>query len=252
MRRLSIAAAILTLAACGGGSETGLPPSVQAGVSTRIISGTISSSAGEPLQGVQVLLGGAGSGTVTTSADGAFQFVGLPDALYTVTPSAAQGPFTPANQSVTLQGQSAVGLGFMQLPPPLDMQQLASHLAARHASDMASFQSAEVLLSNNLAASGTYQSGAHYSASQANVLAAVQSFTTDAIGYIRGASQVATIDRSAVAALLNSYETQDATFEATYYRGVGWGLTGAGLDTFIANTTSQSGAIYAQAVAQIP
>jgi fibronectin type 3 domain-containing protein len=44
---------------------------------------------------------------------GAYAFTGLPNGAYTVTPNAASFTFTPASQSVTLNGVNQTGINFV-------------------------------------------------------------------------------------------------------------------------------------------
>ena len=73
------------------------------------ISGSISGDVGD---GVTVALGGAFTGTTTTSGGGHFNFPNLQDGVYTVTPSAAGFRFLPESRTVTLSGADATGIVF--------------------------------------------------------------------------------------------------------------------------------------------
>jgi uncharacterized protein (TIGR03437 family) len=77
---------------------------------TWTISGTISpSSIGS---GATVTLGGASSATATADASGNYAFTGLANGTYTVTPSKSGYTFSPANQSVTINGANLSGINF--------------------------------------------------------------------------------------------------------------------------------------------
>jgi inhibitor of cysteine peptidase len=76
------------------------------------ISGTISGSA---LQGVTMLLYGAGSGApVTTVSDayGFYRFGGVSDGSYTVIPSLSGNTFSPANSVISVNSANRTGLNF--------------------------------------------------------------------------------------------------------------------------------------------
>ncbi|HEY6000167.1 MAG TPA: carboxypeptidase regulatory-like domain-containing protein, partial [bacterium] len=75
------------------------------------VSGTVSSG-GTGLAGVTMTLSGAGSGTTTTDASGAYQFPDLPDGAYTVTPSFAGYIFAPTSVAATVAGADATGVNF--------------------------------------------------------------------------------------------------------------------------------------------
>ena len=88
-------ATFLAVAACGGGHGGGS----RTGSSTYTISGTIS---GTP--GVSVALSGAASTTTITDASGNYQFTGLANGAYTITPTLAGETFSPTSLSVTVSG----------------------------------------------------------------------------------------------------------------------------------------------------
>jgi hypothetical protein len=74
------------------------------------ISGTITPTSGG--SGTTVLLSGAAGATTTTNSSGNYTFTGLANGNYTVTPSDSGFTYTPANQSVTLNGVNATGVNF--------------------------------------------------------------------------------------------------------------------------------------------
>ena len=102
--RFTVSSVLAALAiACGGGSS---------GPTTFTISGTVH---GPTLAGVTVTLSGAGSATTTTDAAGAYQFTGLPNGSYTVTPSLAGGyVFAPASLTVVVNGTNMIGQDFAE------------------------------------------------------------------------------------------------------------------------------------------
>ena len=250
--RWSFWALLALLSACGGGGgDVAIQPAPPV-VATYSISGSVTTFVGAGLPGVSVQLSGARSATETTNASGGFQFANVPEGVYTVVPNAAPGPFNPIGTPVTVSGQSVFGLTFVKGPPPASMQEIAAYFAAAHTSAITAFNSEETALGNLLAAQGGFYSGRHYTLSRTNWVNAVSAFTGNAISYLQRTARTATIDRTAVAALLNAYAAQDSNLAATYYRGANWGLTGAALDSFVADTIAQTNAVYAASVAQIP
>lgn len=244
---------VVLLYGCGGGgSSEGSGPPVQGLPATYGIAGNVVTSSGAGLNGVPLQLAGATSATTTSAASGAFQFSGVPDGAYTVTPNSASGPFTPIGVAVTVAGQSIAGVTFTQAAPAASMQQISDFFASSHASWRASFTTAETALGNQLAAQGRFYSGAHYSMSRTNLTNATSAFTGAALSQLRAIARSATLDRVAVAALFSAYAQRDADFVASYYGAAGWGLSGSGLSSFIADTSAQTNGIYASAISQIP
>ena len=85
-------------------------PSLGGGGSTFNISGAISpSSFGS---GATVNLSGAATATVSTDASGNYQFSGLANGSYTVTPSKAGFNFSPVSQPVNINGANVSGVNF--------------------------------------------------------------------------------------------------------------------------------------------
>ncbi len=80
------------------------------------ISGTVrtpsGSSPGNPIPGVTVTLGGDGSGTAITDKYGNYQFSGLPNGNYSLTPSMLNYIFTPANRAVALTNRNMYSQNF--------------------------------------------------------------------------------------------------------------------------------------------
>ena len=89
-----------------GGSITGVNFTGQA----QVITGTISPVAAGA--GTIVVLGGAGSGSVSADSQGVFTFPAVANGNYTVTPSRSGYTFTPASASVTVSGASVAGVNF--------------------------------------------------------------------------------------------------------------------------------------------
>ena len=74
------------------------------------ITGTISpASVGN---GTIVVLGGAGSGSVSADSQGVFTFSPVTNGNYTITPSRAGYTFTPASSAVTVAGAGVTGVNF--------------------------------------------------------------------------------------------------------------------------------------------
>lgn len=74
---------------------------------THAISGTVAGAVS-----VSLALTGSASATTTTGSGGHYQFAGLPDGQYTVTPSLAGYAFTPGSAPITLAGADASGVDF--------------------------------------------------------------------------------------------------------------------------------------------
>lgn len=82
-----------------------------AAAGTYSISGTITSSSAA-LVGVTVTLSGSGSTTATTDNSGNFSFSGIQNGSYTLTPTKTGYTFTPASQTVTVNGANLTGKNF--------------------------------------------------------------------------------------------------------------------------------------------
>ena len=76
----------------------------------QLITGTISPLAAGA--GTIVVLGGAGSGSVSADSQGVFTFSLVPDGNYSITPSRAGYTFTPASRAVTVAGANVTGVNF--------------------------------------------------------------------------------------------------------------------------------------------
>ena len=92
-----------------GADVTGVNFTAQAVPTTFDVSGTVSPAAGG--SGTSLVIGGA---LLTTTADGSgnFNFTGVPNGTYTVTPSKYGYAFTPPNRSVTINGANVTGVNF--------------------------------------------------------------------------------------------------------------------------------------------
>lgn len=77
---------------------------------------TISGSAG--VGGATVTLSGTASATSTASTSGAYSFTGLANGTYTITPSMAGVSFTPASQSVSVNGSNVTVPNFTAQATP--------------------------------------------------------------------------------------------------------------------------------------
>ena len=91
-------------ASVGGVNFTATP------IPTFSISGTITPAASG--NGATMTLSGAASATVLADSSGNYSFSGLLNGLYTVTPSKSGFVFTPASQSVTVNGANVIGINF--------------------------------------------------------------------------------------------------------------------------------------------
>ena len=99
-------------ATLGAGSVTGVNFSANKAVSTTTysITGNISPAANG--HGATVTLGGAASASTTTDSAGNYRFNGLPNGMYTVTPSKGTFQFNPSSQSTTVNAANVTGLDF--------------------------------------------------------------------------------------------------------------------------------------------
>jgi len=93
-----------------GSSQAGVNFTAQAVSATWSISGTLSPTGGG--SGATVVLSGAASASTVADANGNYSFTGLANGSYTVTPSKTGYSFTPANQSVTVNGANQTGVNF--------------------------------------------------------------------------------------------------------------------------------------------
>jgi len=99
---------VLLLSGCAGTvsqKNTQTPPP-----NTYAISGSITpASAGS---GASLSLSGPSTANTTADSSGNFSFSGLANGTYVLTPSRSGYTFTPANQSVTVNGANATGISF--------------------------------------------------------------------------------------------------------------------------------------------
>lgn len=109
--RWTAVAAALLAAACSGGGGTG---GGGGGGATYKVSGNVSGATN-----VTVTLAGAATGTATTDASGNYVFAGLANGTYTLTPSKQGYTFSPANQSVTVNGADATAQSFAAAAVPV-------------------------------------------------------------------------------------------------------------------------------------
>ena len=110
----SLLAALLLGAAafswgCAGfvaGQNTSNPPPPN----TYSISGTISPAAGG--SGATLTLSGTSSATATANSSGAYNFTGLANGTYTITPSHSGYTYSPVSQNATVNGANVSGMNF--------------------------------------------------------------------------------------------------------------------------------------------
>jgi fibronectin type 3 domain-containing protein len=93
-----------------GANVTGVNFTATSQNQTFSISGTITTTAGG--SGATVTLSGAASASTTADSSGNYSFSSLANGTYTVTPSNTGFTFTPANQSVTVNGANVTGVNF--------------------------------------------------------------------------------------------------------------------------------------------
>ena len=85
----------------------------------RSAAGFITTSAGDPIEGVslEIKASGVDSRTTVSAGDGSYCFYGLPDSTsYTITPKKLNYRFTPANISVYVRGRDQARLDFTGAP----------------------------------------------------------------------------------------------------------------------------------------
>lgn len=100
---------MLSLASgCGGQSSQTQPPSSSPG--TWSVAGNISPV--NDASGTTVTLTGAANSTTTPDSSGNYTFTGLADGSYTITASKPGFSFSPASQSVTMDGANVTGKNF--------------------------------------------------------------------------------------------------------------------------------------------
>jgi hypothetical protein len=97
------------LVTINGANMTGINFTIQA-VPTFTISGSVTPSASG--SGTTLTLTGAGSGTTTADSSGNYSFAAETNGTYTITPSKTGFAFTPATQSVTVNGANITGANF--------------------------------------------------------------------------------------------------------------------------------------------
>jgi hypothetical protein len=98
-------------ATVSGANVTGINFTATAQVGqTFSISGTISPTTGG--SGATVVLSGAAGATTLASSSGSYGFNGLANGTYVITPTNTGYAFSPANQSVTVNGANLTGVNF--------------------------------------------------------------------------------------------------------------------------------------------
>ena len=261
-RRISLLALFLLTAGCGGGGSPsgGATPPV-AGPSpspgpapspspqTGSISGTISSIAGVPLQGVQLLTSGTGSVSTATNSAGSYSFVGLAPGSYSVEPRAGGLIFSPLASTVSVVANADIRANFTATYQSTGT--IAGYMASLQSQLRDTFSAKESALSALLAAAGSFQSGAHYSRSiSENFLPMVDSFISSSTQFIQSLRQSDFIDSKAVSELFKAYSAADVEFSRAYYSGVNWGLSASGLTQILADLKSQIDLKYAVPISQ--
>lgn len=244
------------ISACGGGGGTSTPapvtptPVTPTPAATFTISGSTTYPSGAALSGVQLGLSGTNTSYTISNTNGAYTFTGLPNGAYVVTPSAAGMTFSPTSKSVNIQGQSASGITFARTYE--STQAIIDYMAILHSQMLTTFATNEKALSQNLAATGGFASGNHYSQSMSGYLTLVQGFANTSLAFINSKAQTMGIDTPTVSALIASYSLEDANYADTYYRNVPWGLTGSSLTSIISTSKNQINDVYALTILRIP
>ena len=94
-----------------------------------IISGSVS-SAGSGLIGVTMTLTGANSATITTDPYNFFEFSGLANGNYTVTPSKTGFTFSPTSSTQTVSGADLTGVTFTATPVQAGTHSISGNVVA--------------------------------------------------------------------------------------------------------------------------
>ncbi len=108
--RENVVTAIETGLFSGSGTITPTGTLTPSGTSYTSIAVAFGSGAGGA--GATVSLSGAATATTVADASGNYSFTGLPNGLYTVTPSGSGTTYLPASQSVTLNNANQSGVNF--------------------------------------------------------------------------------------------------------------------------------------------
>ena len=122
---ISILAAFV-LSACGGGgggggtpdpspsaTPTPITPPAPVPPTTSTISGTVTTTNGGNLAGIQISISGPNSFSTVTDALGRYSFGTLAEGTYTVTPSAVGVTFSPSSASVSISGKAGGTANFV-------------------------------------------------------------------------------------------------------------------------------------------
>jgi len=94
-----------------------------------IISGSVS-SAGSGLIGVTMTLTGASSATITTDPYNFFEFSGLANGNYTITPSKTGFTFSPTSSTQTVSGADLTGVTFTATPVQAGTHSISGNVVA--------------------------------------------------------------------------------------------------------------------------
>jgi Domain of unknown function (DUF1929)/Bacterial Ig domain/Glyoxal oxidase N-terminus/Kelch motif len=98
-----------------GATQSGINFTAQPTNSTWSITGSISPAAGG--SGATVTLGAAANATAIADANGNYNFTGLANGSYTVTPVKSGYTFNPSNQPVTVSSANVSGINFTAVAP---------------------------------------------------------------------------------------------------------------------------------------
>lgn len=264
-RRLSLLALFLLTAGCGGGGggTAGADSSPVAGPSpspspgpapspspqTGSISGSVSSLTGAPVQGVQVVISGAGSASTVTNSAGAYSFGGLAPGSYSVDARANGLIFSPATSMAAVVANSDIRANFTATYQSTGS--ISNYMAALQTQVRNTFLAKEAALSAQLAAQGLLQSGAAISRSMSdNFLPMVDSFINSSLTYIQNIQTNSPIDSKAIANLFSSYSIKDVEYSRTYYAGLNRLLSASALDQILLDLKSKIELKYAVPIAR--
>lgn len=253
IRLLTLAGSLLLALGCGGGgSSTPSTPGEGGGTTTYSASGHIASGGGVALPGVSVALTGLASASTATDSSGTFNFTGLANGAYTLTPSLGGYTFTPAATPFTVSSSNATGLNFtaaLLTYPSTDL--VNSYMTTLHSQTISQFLSDEGALSALLSSQGLYLSGSHYLQSKTDYENHIQLFLNSTLSYIQSASHTMLIDKNAIIQLLNTQKASDKAYSVTYYTGVNWQGSASVLSTITTGISTDLDNMYSLMISQV-
>ena len=222
-----------SLTACGGGGGGGVT-TVQSSSNTQTntttptnttpaasytISGTVVTPSGTPIQGVQISLSGAETGTTISNSNGAYSFTGASNGNYTLAASAAGMTFTPSTQSISVAGASSSGVTFSRTYA--STQLITDAMAIFHSQMLTNHATAENALAAQLRSQGGAGGGNSWVQTSNLYASYIENFTNDSLSFLVLKSSTLAIDKEAMTTLFNNYATIDKAYvDANYNAAV--------------------------------